>query len=129
MRFFLLFFLFNFSLHAQKANFKAAEKFSQKSLSEMLKTTRVSPKWFHESDKFWYSYTTTNGKHFYVVDPIKKTKTKMLDNLDFSAKLSELTRKYANTIQCNSQLYNLLLLMSMLQQEIEHLKYELDYLF
>jgi len=96
MRFFLLFFLFNFSLYAQKANFKAAEKFSQKNLSEMLKTTRISPKWFHESDKFWYSYTTTNGKHFYVVDPIKKTKTKMLDNLDFSAKLSELTRKPVN---------------------------------
>jgi hypothetical protein len=83
MKFFLLFFLFNFSLYAQKANFKAAEKFSQKNLSEMIKTTRISPKWFHESDKFWYSYTTTNGKHFYVVDPIKKTKTKMLDNLDF----------------------------------------------
>ena len=96
MKFFLLFFLFNFSLYAQKANFKAAEKFSQKNLSEMLKTTRVSPKWFHESDKFWYSYTTTHGKHFYVVDPIKKTKTKMLDNLDFSAKLSELTRKPVN---------------------------------
>jgi dipeptidyl aminopeptidase/acylaminoacyl peptidase len=96
MRLFLLLFLINFSLNAQKANFKAAEKFSQKNLNKMLKTTRVTPKWFHESDKFWYSYTTTDGKHFYVVDPIRKSRVKMFDNLDFASKLSELTRNPVN---------------------------------
>ena len=54
MRIVFLLLLFSFSIKAQKkANFKSAEKFSQKNLSKMLKSTSVSPKWFKESDKFW----------------------------------------------------------------------------
>ena len=89
--------LISFFAEAQhKANFKAAEKFSQDNLSKMLKSTSVSPKWFKDSDRFWYSYTTTSGKNFYMVDPSKRTKTKLFDNLDFSAKLSELTSRPVN---------------------------------
>ena len=80
----------------QKANFKAAEKFSQENLSKMLKSTSVSPNWFKDSDRFWYSYTTSSGKNFYMVDPVKRSKTKLFDNLEFSAKLSELTRRPVN---------------------------------
>ena len=84
--------LISFFTEAQhKANFKAAEKFSQENLSKMLKSTSVSPKWFKDSDRFWYSYTTTSGKN-----PSKRTKTKLFDNLDFSAKLSELTSRPVN---------------------------------
>ena len=80
----------------QKANFKAAEKFSQENLSKMLKSTSVSPNWFKDSDRFWYSYTTSSGKNFYMVDPVKRSKSKLFDNLEFSAKLSELTRRPVN---------------------------------
>ena len=91
------FLLISFVSNAQqKANFKAAEKFSQANLSKMLKTTSVSPQWFEDSDKFWYSYTTTSGKIFYLVDPAKRTKSKLFDNLEFSAKLSDLTRRPVN---------------------------------
>lgn len=76
-----------------KANFKAAEKFKSTNIRKMLKSTRVNPRWFKDSDKFWYTYTTTQGKNFYVVDPAKKSKTAMFDNKDFAAQLSELTRK------------------------------------
>jgi dipeptidyl aminopeptidase/acylaminoacyl peptidase len=67
----------------------------------MLKSTSVSPKWFKDSDRFWYSYTTTSGKNFYMVDPSKRTKTKLFDNLDFSAKLSELTSRPVNNNELN----------------------------
>lgn len=76
----------------QKANFKAAEKFSAKNMEKMLKSTRVNPRWFKDSDKFWYTYTTTEGKRFYVIDPAKKSRSLMFDNQDFAAQLSELTR-------------------------------------
>ncbi|PWL31971.1 DPP IV N-terminal domain-containing protein [uncultured Roseivirga sp.] len=76
-----------------KADFKAAEKFKSSNIRKMLKSTRVSPRWFEDSDKFWYTYTTTSGKNFYIVDPTKKTRTLMFDNKDFAAQLSELTRK------------------------------------
>ncbi len=89
-----LFFLAALSAYGQqKANFKAAEKFKSTNLRKMLKSTRVNPQWFEDSDKFWYTYTTTQGKNFYVVDPSKKSKTLMFDNKDFAAQLSELTRK------------------------------------
>ncbi len=77
----------------QKANFKAAEKFSSANVTKMLKSTRVNPRWFKDSDKFWYTYTTTEGKRFYVVDPSKKSRSLMFDNKNFAAQLSELTRK------------------------------------
>ena len=93
----LILLLITFISHAQqKANFKAAEKFSQSNLSKMLKSKSVSPQWFEESDRFWYSYTTTSGKNFYIVDPAKRTKRKLFDNLEFSAKLSDLTRRPVN---------------------------------
>lgn len=76
-----------------KANFKAAEKFKATNIQKMLKSTRVNPQWFKDSDMFWYSYTTTEGKNFYMVDPVKKTKSMLFDNLDFAAQLSELTSK------------------------------------
>lgn len=79
-------------VHAQqKANFKAAQKFKSSNIRKMLKSTRVNPQWFKDSDKFWYTYTTTDGKMFYVVDPAKKTKQLMFDNKDFTAQLTELT--------------------------------------
>ena len=96
MRILILLFTAFISNAQHKANFKAAEKFSQTNLSKMLKSTSVSPKWFEESDKFWYSYTTTSGKNFYVVDPAKRTRTKLFDNLEFSAKLSDLNRRPVN---------------------------------
>lgn len=74
-----------------KANFKAAEKFKSSNIRKMLKSTRVNPQWFKDADKFWYTYTTTEGKKFYVVDPAKKSKQQMFDNKDFAAQLSELT--------------------------------------
>ncbi len=90
--FFLLGLIMLAPLHAQhKANFKAAEKFKSSNIRKMLKSTRVNPQWFKDSDKFWYSYTTTSGKMFYVVDPAKKTKQLMFDNKDFTAQLTELT--------------------------------------
>lgn len=93
-----------FSLPAfaqHKADFKAADKFSSSNLSKMLKSTRVSPQWFKDSDKFWYTYTTTNGKNFYVVDPAKKTKSPLFNNKDFAAQLSELTSKPWNHNELN----------------------------
>jgi len=76
-----------------QADFKAAEKFKSSNIRKMLKSTRVSPRWFKDADKFWYTYTTTNGKKFYVVDPARKSKQEMFDTKDFAAQLSELTSK------------------------------------
>ncbi|MEP1305293.1 MAG: DPP IV N-terminal domain-containing protein [Balneola sp.] len=88
--------LTNMATAQERADFKAAEKFSSSNISKMLKSTTVNPNWFYESDKFWYSYTTTSGKKFYVVDPDRKSKSLLFENMDFAAKLGEITRQPVN---------------------------------
>lgn len=72
---------------AQQANFRQAEKF-RKAGSE-TGSLKVSPHFLEGSDKFWYSYKTSEGTSWYLVDPERRTKRMLFDN-DYMAK--ELTR-------------------------------------
>ena len=53
-----------------KANYDLAERFSAKKVGNMVFSTEVRANWFKNSDKFWYSYKTTNGTKYYIVDPV-----------------------------------------------------------
>ena len=74
---------------AQKANFKMAEKFM--TIEESLGSLKVEPHFLDNSDRFWYSYKTDNGTHFYLVDPEKKSHELLFDNHQLVKKLTELT--------------------------------------
>lgn len=41
---------------AQKANYKEAERFMRGNAEKLVGSTKVSPRFLKESDKFWYSY-------------------------------------------------------------------------
>ena len=62
-----------------KANYDLAERFSAKKIGQMVFSTDVRPNWFKNSDKFWYSYKTTQGTEYYIVDPAAGTKKKIWD--------------------------------------------------
>ena len=51
-----------------------AERFTKEKLNTMLFSTSVDPHWFRKGSSFWYEYKTGNGKVWYVVDPVAKTK-------------------------------------------------------
>src|SRR4029450_1089713 len=63
-----------------KANYQLASKFSPKKLEKILFTTNVDPHWLKKSDRFWYSYETTDGRRWFIVDPAKGTKQVLFDN-------------------------------------------------
>ena len=63
----------------QKANYALAERFSAKRVNQMVFSTQITPNWFKDSDKFWYSWRTPQGTHYYIVDPAKGTKTEVFD--------------------------------------------------
>ena len=63
----------------QKANYALAERFSAKKVNQMVFSTQITPNWFKDSDKFWYSWRTPQGTHYYIVDPAKGTKTEVFD--------------------------------------------------
>ncbi|MCQ2140247.1 MAG: DPP IV N-terminal domain-containing protein [Bacteroidales bacterium] len=68
------------SAGAQQApNYEAAARFSTKKISQMVHSTTITPAWFQNSDKFWYSWKSPEGTHYYIVDPTTGTKTEAFD--------------------------------------------------
>ncbi|MCK3683787.1 DPP IV N-terminal domain-containing protein [Maribellus sp. YY47] len=74
------------------ANYRLAERFSPEKINRMVFSTSVNPNWLETGDKFWYSYKTSKGEFFYLVDFDKKTKTALLDNVKMAAMLTRITK-------------------------------------
>jgi dipeptidyl-peptidase-4 len=73
------------------ANYSLAARFSPDNLKKMVFSTSVSPHWMKNSNRFWYSYETSEGKFYYVVNPAKKTKKELFDRDALAADMSRLT--------------------------------------
>ena len=78
--------------YVRKANYGLAERFSQKKISQMVYSTRIRPNWFGHSDKFWYGWKTAEGTKYYIVDPVKKSKTEVFDMEKLAMQLTEIVR-------------------------------------
>ena len=75
-----------------KANYALAERFSAKKVNQMVFSTRVQPRWFKEGDRFWYEWQSPKGTNYYVVDPVKGTKTEVFDMEKLAMQLTEITK-------------------------------------
>jgi len=75
-----------------KANYELAERFSPKKIGKMVFSTKVQPNYFKNSNKFWYSYTTSSGTEYYIVDPSAGTKRKLWDMAELAARVTEITK-------------------------------------
>ena len=89
----ILLFLMGSSVFAQKADFKACAKFSERNLSDYVHSLSVYPSWIGNSDFFWYYYTTGDGTVYYLVDAKKGKKQKLFSTERLAARLAELTGK------------------------------------
>lgn len=76
----------------QKANYALAERFSAKRVNQMVFSTQITPNWFRDSDKFWYSWRTPQGTHYYIVDPVKGTRTEVFDMDRLAMQVTEFVR-------------------------------------
>ena len=81
------------SVFAQKADFKACAKFSERNLSDYVHSLSVYPSWIGNSDFFWYYYTTGDGTVYYLVDAKKGKKQELFSTERLAARLAELTGK------------------------------------
>lgn len=77
---------------AQEANYDLASRFSRHKIENMVYSTQVIPNWFKESDRFWYTYSTSEGQKYYLVDPVKKSKREIFDNAKLAARLTEIVK-------------------------------------
>ncbi len=74
-----------------KANYELASRFSPNRLRNMVFSTSVDAHWLKNSNRFWYTYETSDGTNYYIVDPAKKSKSLMFDNVKMAADISRLT--------------------------------------
>ena len=75
-----------------KANYSLAARFSPKKIEKLIFSTSVDPHWLKKSDRFWYQYETTEGKKWYIVDPVKGEKKLLFDNADLAAKITRIVK-------------------------------------
>ncbi|SEP38303.1 Dipeptidyl aminopeptidase/acylaminoacyl peptidase [Niastella yeongjuensis] len=74
------------------ANYSLAERFSPSRLDKMVFDTRVTPHWLPSRNCFWYTYKTSEGTFYYLVEPDKKTKKNLFDNQEMAAMLTLITK-------------------------------------
>ncbi len=72
-------------------DYRAAERYSPAKIRNMVFSTSVSPRWMDAGNKFWYEYRTSEGQTYWMVDPVRKTKTPLFDNVKMAADMSRLT--------------------------------------
>jgi dipeptidyl-peptidase-4 len=72
-------------------NWDQAARWTPTKIGKLVFDVTVTPHWFMESNRFWYSFETTDGTRYWVVDPAKKSKTPLFDNAKVAAQLSLLT--------------------------------------
>lgn len=77
---------------ATKANYALASRFTPVKLKKMVFDTSVDAHWLKHSDRFWYSFESTEGKVFNIVDPTKKTKNPIFDHVRMAAMLTEIIK-------------------------------------
>lgn len=75
-----------------KANYALAARFSPKKLEKMLFSTSVDPRWLKKGDRFWYSYKTSQGTQWYIVDAAKAEKKRMFDNAKLASELTKVVK-------------------------------------
>jgi dipeptidyl aminopeptidase/acylaminoacyl peptidase len=76
----------------QKANYDLAARFSPKKLDKMIFSLSVDPHWLKLSNKFWYTYETSEGKQWVIVDPVKNEKKAMFDKDQLAASLTRIIK-------------------------------------
>jgi dipeptidyl aminopeptidase/acylaminoacyl peptidase len=73
-------------------NYDLASRWTSAKVGKYVFSTSVSPNWMEFSDRFWYSYETPAGMKWWIVDPVKKTKTPIWDNAKVAAQLTRILR-------------------------------------
>ena len=75
-----------------KANYELASRFSQKRVGQLVYSTRITPNWFADGDRFWYSWKTADGTKYYLVDPAAGKKSEIFDMDKLAMQITEITR-------------------------------------
>ena len=74
-----------------KANYELAAQWTPAKMGKLVFDASVTPHWLDQGDRFWYSFENSKGRKFYIVDPVKKTRTFVFDPVKLAAQLTAAT--------------------------------------
>ena len=74
-----------------KANYDLAMRWTGRNVSKLVFDTTVTPHWFSTNDRFWYTFETSEGRAYYVVDCRTGTRKPLWDNARMAALLTRIT--------------------------------------
>lgn len=88
----------------QKANFKLADRFSSKNFRVADRNSMsIYPQFINDSDCFWYSFMTSEGRQYYYVNPAKKEKRLLFNSEIFFGFLNNETHEVCDVNDFNLQ--------------------------
>ncbi len=73
-------------------NYDLAAQWTTQKIGKLVFDTTVNARWLETSDRFWYAFQTRDGRRFYFVDAVKKSKTPLFDHAKMAAALTSITR-------------------------------------
>jgi dipeptidyl aminopeptidase/acylaminoacyl peptidase len=69
-------------------DYQNAESFLSYNTENLVSRNNIRPNWL-PGDKLWYAVTTEKGAEYFIVDPVKKTRSPAFDQTKFAAALSK----------------------------------------
>ncbi|MDE6269026.1 MAG: S9 family peptidase [Muribaculaceae bacterium] len=72
--------------------YELAERFAGDKLRNMIHSTTIRPNYFKQGDKFWYTYSTSDGTRYMLVDPVARRKQPLFDHDLMASRLTEIVR-------------------------------------
>lgn len=75
-----------------RPNYQLAARFLPSKVKKLVFDVSVTPHWFQLSDRFWYSFKTPAGTRYWIVDPVRRTKTPLWNNAKVAATLSTMLK-------------------------------------
>jgi dipeptidyl aminopeptidase/acylaminoacyl peptidase len=75
-----------------EADYAASQRFTMHKVAQMAYSAPVDPHWFRLSEGFWYTYRTSEGTGWWIVDARRGTVRPLFDNDYMAAELTRVTR-------------------------------------
>ncbi len=74
-----------------KANYELASRWTAAKVGKLVFDGQVQPRWLGSGERFWYSYETSRGRQWWIVDPAAKSRKPLFDNAKMAALLTKTT--------------------------------------
>ncbi|MEG0602710.1 MAG: DPP IV N-terminal domain-containing protein, partial [Mucinivorans sp.] len=71
-----------------ESNYELPARFTPDKMRSMVFSTTIDPHFLKHGQQFWYVWDSPSGKNWWIVDPVKATKTKLFETSQLAAQLT-----------------------------------------